>query len=304
MVAQKERYPFTEIPIKESQWVFISASNQEHRHLLDIIWAVQCLKQRGIQDDQILIFQDNPNFSAHMEPFNLEMKVFPIDNFQNMVGAIKQKRFCYFVFTGHGSPEGVHSGEKTYSPTFFLRVMRTIVGLERGFLIVGQCFGGIFDNLEVFTAPEIGIIGATKLHNSISNSWPLSIRKIEMIDKDGNKVPPWGANIFLFHFFSWIKSPVDIDGDNQLTLLDAYKYAGALTHSDLAELKFIAVLDIKEKLKWAQAQLQAHHKGDVALTEMEYSTAVTVARQESMILYSHQESWLLHAHLVRTSVII
>lgn len=63
------------------------------------------------------------------------------------------------------------------------------------------------------------------------------------------------------------------------------------------------MLDIKEKLKWAQAQLQAHHKGAVILTEMEYSTAVTVARQESMLLYSHQESWLLHAHLVRTSII-
>jgi hypothetical protein len=303
MTAQKERYPLTDIPIADSQWVFISASEQEHRHLLDIIWAIQCLKQKGVKDDQILIFQDNPSFDAHFGPFGLSARVFPIEELEKLVSAVEGRKFCYFIFTGHGSPEGVHSGGKVYSPTFFLKTIRAIKGLERGFLIVGQCFGGIFDSLEVFTSPEVGIIGATKLHNSMSNSWPLSMRKIEMTDNNGNKIPAWGANVFLFHLFSWIKAPVDIDGDGQLTLLDAYKYAGSHTHSDLSELKFIAVLDIREKLKWAQAQLQAHHNGTVALTDMEYSTAVTVARQESMLLYSHQESWLLHAHLVRTSVI-
>jgi len=123
------------------------------------------------------------------------------------------------------------------APNLFISSIRQIPGIERGLVILGQCFAGTFDTFNATAKPELGVIGAAKLQLSFSSPVSFGSSKNTISNKTGKTPSNWAANVFLFHFFDWIRSPSDIDGDGKITFLDGFKYASAKANLDLGTAK-------------------------------------------------------------------
>jgi hypothetical protein len=79
------------------------------------------------------------------------------------------------------------------------------------------------------------IIGATNFSESLSApiNLPNPIKRSDGTDG----LRDWDANLFLAHFFEWILTPRDVDGDGRYTLMDAHKHSSVGTYSILRSLK-------------------------------------------------------------------
>ncbi len=299
--SKKEKYPSQYIDSQKAAWIFISASVHEPRHLLDIVWAVDCLRTKKVPDDNIFIFQDNPQYAIHLSPFNITNNIFELSSLEVHFPKIENFEFVFLVFTGHGSSEGIPTSDVVFSPTVFMKLVRAIKGIRNGIFVIGQCYGGIFDYSEALLPPELGMLGATKLHLSLSSSLPT--QNINLKDNTSKVLQPWNANVFLFYFFKWISSPLDIDGDGVTSLIDGFKFAASRSNETLTSFKTILSLDLFGRLDIAKVKIRKHMDGTSPLNPIELETALKTAEDESKTLYLHQEPWLLHATLLRSLIL-
>jgi hypothetical protein len=111
----------------------------------------------------------------------------------------------------------------------------------------------------------------------------------------------WVANIFMTHFFGWLGSPTDVDGDGRITLVDAYRYAGAASNNQLKEAKVVLFEEaqrVSAALKSARAKVVATPV-DIAAKKAEVDAHQEKLQQVLGSLYLHQEPWVLNANVAR-----
>jgi hypothetical protein len=297
------------IDLTKVAWIFVSASFDD-RHLYDLIWCWEALKHRNVPIDNVFFFVNYPSPDSFFQPFGLEKRIYNLGDFSSAEKIVGSFEHAFLITSGHGSVRGLENkGSKDLIPPhLLLETIRKISGLQRGFFILGQCYGGIFDGLEAAKKPEIGLMGASRLSTSVSSGIPSQNHYFKIrgprIDPEGKSVVVdihWAANPFLFHFFSWIRDPIDTDGDKKLTLLDAYKYAGSKTNDDVRMMRVLWSLELNSKYSVAKTKLQKHLKNEHALDPVEVETQFSLLQEEAAFLYFHQEPWILHTNLVRAS---
>jgi hypothetical protein len=273
-----------------SSWLFVSSS-REPRHLFDIVYAVDVLRKRGVPDSAISVFSDHPKPLTFLAPFGVT-QVHALQELESTAKSLAPASTAVVVVTGHGGPFGIGDGNSHVSPCSLLRVARSVPNVRACVLVLGQCFAGVFNYLDALSAPPVVILGATNLNSSVSTAVQLK-NPIAPVAQGAQPLASWSANLFLLRFFEWVLAPHDVDGDNDVTLVDAYKYAGALAQNEV--------------VKGKGGLFRAAQRLSLELIAMEHAGADPLQRaarsqlleQQLELLYNHQEAWLLNAHFAR-----
>jgi hypothetical protein len=285
----------------DTVWLFLSGSDEE-RFLDDISFGVQCLTHRGVVANNILLFVDQQSplsvISSHQ--YLGAMEVFKTNEILGQISQRKPSKLVVVV-TGHGHEVGIDA-LPSISPHNLIESLKNIQGLQYGLVVLGQCYAGIFNFLEVkkfdpvskkVVAPEICIIGATDLATSISV--PVNISSIDIL-KTFYCAQQWSANLFLLFFMWYIADPVDIDGDSKTTVIDAYKSAGIRTNVQLLNNKKNAFLTFSDAIT---ARTASQLTQDPTISSLAARAKQDLAAACDVILIN-QNPWVLHANLARS----
>lgn len=281
-----------------TKWVlFLSASGEpEERHVLDLAFGLKCLEVAGVSQADISIYIDGKDRQLISQlitngssnpPSIKESKDFPSDQTKNA-----HENMVMFV-TGHGGIEGIDA-PKPITPYALLQQIKGAPSLKQAVLYLGQCHAGVFNYIGAGrrlaaaegSEPELIIVGATNLHNSLSASTQEALV---------NGPVNWIANLFLLHVFKWISNPMDIDGDGRTTVIDSYKYAGAMSNGANKNIKiqsFVRSLELHPKWIAAQSAYQSNPNSQTQLTMDALQTQYEAVLDAQ---YTHQECWILNA---------
>jgi hypothetical protein len=270
-------------------WIFVACSH-EPRHLHDIVFAVDCLRSRGVGDADVLAFVDHPTPEQYLAPYGIK-SIFSLGELTPALVAARAREHVFVTVGGHGHVTGVGSGSAALTPTALLKAIRSGAGTSHVTLLVTQCYGGIFNLLDATIKPELVTIGATNLNPSLSMTAVLK-RPLEQADRTEG-ISSWSANVFALQFFRWLRQPTDVDGDGEMTLVDAYKHAGASTNELLRSAKAALFLDVNRRGEQL-ARAQKDQQSPVVLAAIERQLKDALDN-----LHLHQEPWLLHAALAR-----
>jgi hypothetical protein len=292
--------------------VFVSCSN-EARHLDDIIYGVDVLRSRGVDSADILVFVDHPTPAAHLDPYGVA-NVFPAAELGTRLAQSTPHASVVLIVTGHGCEIGLGDGSQL-RPANLCSAARSVPDARICVLMMGQCFAGIFNFVDCYGTPPLIVIGGTNLNLSVS--LPLNLKHPVLQTNGKVGLANWSANLFAFHFLGWIRSPIDIDGDGALTLLDAYRYAGAVSNGQLRQFKALvfrqahaqerALSEAEGQLHSVQAVIQAAG-GQALPTQLQEAAtlklkikALSTSLQNTLEgLHLHQEPFLLNANVART----
>lgn len=296
-----------------TKWVLFlsSAGEPEDRFIFDLAFGVYCLESRGIPSQDIHIYvdgADRPSISSLISvgtnyPYVIkETSEFFVDSADN-----DYNNLVMFV-TGHGSIQGIYAANPI-KPYKLLDCLKSSPALERAIIYLGQCFSGVFNYVgagkvrrdDGTNDPDVILIGATNLHESLSSNTTEKVLTGDLT---------WCANVFLLHLFKWISNPVDIDGDTHLTIMDSYKYAGAMSNTSNKGAKigsffnsiklhgeFIdAVKQHEEYEKYYSEQVAADPSVIKSLkTFVDLKAAETKYTNQLNLHLVHQECWILNS---------
>jgi hypothetical protein len=297
----------------DTLWIFVTCS-QEARHLDDVVFGVDVLRARGVANDRILVFCDHSKVAPHLDPYAIPTR--PVTSLAAELSSLPAHRHAVVIVGGHGHVAGL--GNIPAPPSLpilpahqLFSAVRGIPGLALGIVILSQCYGGVFNYADALAYPQLVVIGATNLNPSLSMT--ISIRD-PIRQADGSEgLRTWLANIFTVAFFSWLRSPTDIDGDGRNTLMDAYKHAGATSNEMLRSGKsglFVQARKLEKSVGETEEQL-ANVAPDVdptGLTRQLLTLQLGAQRQQLaevlQNLYLHQEPWVLHANLAREALFV
>lgn len=291
-----------------SGWVFFADSN-EPRHLFDIVLGVHVLRARGIPDAHIHVCTSHIAAANHLNPYGIT-NIHALDQCEAVLGSLNCASVVLIV-GGHGIVEGIGQGGRIASPAEVLRRVRAASGIQVGIIVLSQCFAGAFNLLDATSSPPLVLIGATNLNNSISS--PITLGK-PLPQADGSPgVQSWMANLFSWTFFVWLERQPDVDGDGHRTIMDAYKFAGAMSNQQLLTVKsslYVEASRIGSELKTLQEK-QAAQQPPTTQQEaaqrlmLEVTTKATAQRLQEVLkmLYMHQEPWILNARLARRIIV-
>lgn len=281
-----------------TKWVlFLSAkTDAEWRHIMDLAFGVMCLERAGVKIADIAIYIDGSD-RVSIENFIKsgttsavvikESKDFFVDQAKNT-----HENVVMFV-TGHGGPDGI-SAANAITPYSLLRCVKNSPNLQRAVVYLGQCYAGIFNYIgagsktddEGKADPEVILIGATDLHESLSSSTSEQLL---------NGPVSWHANLFLLFAFRWFSDPVDVDGDGKLTIIDSYKYAGVYSNAVSKNAKAnVLAHSVDQQKKWTDAR-EANKANPTPEADLAEQAAFTQYQSELSLLYVHQECWILNA---------
>ncbi|MBD1825027.1 hypothetical protein H6F51_21395 [Cyanobacteria bacterium FACHB-DQ100] len=283
----------------DSIWVFLSGSDED-RFLSDISFGVQCLLHRKFPMQNILLFIDQPSGSnfAYAYSFPTGIQVHQTAQLEVELCSRNFKKLVVVV-TGHGGITGIVASPDI-QPCPLLEVIKSLTDIEVALVVLGQCYAGTFNFLEARSInqtgkvlpPEICLLGATDLAASLSASVDLST--ITTINQFQCSLK-WSANLFLIYFMLHVASPIDLDGDNRFTVLDAYKAAGIGTNTHLLNLRqqtlreFYAVI-LSSTVSQLTQQVVAQQLAEKARQDL-------MAASEAVL--TNQSPWILHANLAR-----
>ncbi|MGZ3775301.1 MAG: hypothetical protein ACXVCN_16360 [Bdellovibrio sp.] len=282
-------------------WLFLTCSF-EKRHVEDIVLGVDCLRTVGVPDGDIHIFSDQPEKQVILGLYNIIQNVHDLQNFRSVLSSLSGYEFVVLVIGGHGTKEGLEGTNFKIASQELVDCLRTIPEIKAGAVIVGQCYAGLFNYLNVGDIdPQFVIMGSTNLNPSLSDKADLD-KPIKSITGQ-HDLQSWAANIFLLNFFIWIKKPVDVDGDRKKSLLDAYKFAGTHSNEQLRVAKGQLHYSV-EVLKSQQMERLMHAPSPqmpmLYLKHMvEVSAAQRSIQQQLDMLYLNQEPWILHSQFAR-----
>lgn len=206
----------------DSKWVFICGNDPTPRFMFDIINAAKIVrdKQGGIQSN-IYYFSDMPSANMLLTDNGLSAgHLYPTSRLFDTLDSFHDISFLGCVVSSHGNLDGINCASNI-KPNQLLEKIQVINGLTDGLLLLGQCYSGIFN---MPTHSNICVVGASNFYPSISS-------------QIHDNVCNWSANVFLYYFFEWLRNPVDVDGDGQATILDAYKYTSYKTNDFLVKSK-------------------------------------------------------------------
>lgn len=206
--------------------------------------------------------------------------------------AEKSYRYVVAVCGGHGTEFGLQANtpEASISPATLSRAVRSIKGAQVAAVVLCQCYAGVFNYMTADRGtPEFVVIGSANFYPTISVTMRLKAR---IQDSEGAaRLEAWKANVYQMSLFEWLQKPSDIDGDGEITLVDAYKYAGVNTIRSIQKIWVGSF----ERLRKLQNELeQAQNDGTPEVTLDAYRVSIEHAIS---ILYNIQEPWLLNARL-------
>lgn len=281
-----------------TRWVlFLAASGEpETRHIIDLAFGLHCLETAGVAQADIAIYIDGSDRqiisqligSGTSNTYSIKTSSdFFSDQQQN-----KHENLVMFV-TGHGSIKGIDA-PNPIRPHPLLKTVKDSPHLVQAVLYLGQCHAGIFNYIGAGRAvasdsrvePNVIIIGATSLHESVSASTNEQL---------GSSPLSWSANVFLLHLFKWISAPIDVDGDGKTTVIDSFKYAGAMANGANKSVKirtFHQSFDLRTKFTAAE---QTHQALKTLTSEIALQAAWTQYINVMNVGHIHQESWILNA---------
>jgi hypothetical protein len=175
--------------------------------------------------------------------------------------------------TRHGDIDGINC-KKNIKPEALLKEINGVPGLTDGLLVLGQCFSGIFNMPK---QSKVCVIGASNFYPSISSP------NIENSDS-------WIANVFLYYFAKWLREPYDVDGDDQNTILDAYKYTSYHTNLFLTQTK---IDSSKTFDKWCtQEYIDIIQKPQNLQSSLDYVQRMNTLDNKLPLYHNHQEAWI------------
>jgi hypothetical protein len=285
-------YPDSNITTTNTCWVFLSGSS-EARHLHDIVFANDVLRKRGVPTQNILVFNDHPADQLHLAPYGI-INTFTSGDLARELAKRQGFEFLVAVVTGHGDPSGISTGSNSsINPAEISAAVRGCPGIKAGILILGQCFAGLFHYINAGTPnPPLCVVGATNLNPSLSSLVTLRAALKKIDGSDG--LQSWIANIFLLHFFAWLITPRDVDGDGRSTLMDAYRHSGVHANSHLRETKRTLHMEV-ERLRIQVGGLSSQPL--TPATQLQIQAIGQQLEQALESLYLHQEPWILNAYL-------
>lgn len=277
----------------ETLWIFLLTSNGDvaSRHICDVANGVCSLEEQKIKQNNIklVIDSDKKIIDEYLNKFvKRKYKIFSSKSLNRIVKNAQRKNIVIFIF-GHGGLEVGISGAPSIKPHKLLQILKSNTQTENVVVYLSQCFAGIFNYVDVsISTPNIVLIGATNLYPSISAK----------IHTNG-----WVANLFMLNLFEWIKEPKDIDGDGKYTVIDSYKYAGAMTNQYCIQYKsqdFENAIRLLEKKKEIQEKIgrMVHDNCDIKLIQLELSNLdaiITNLNNCQTTHYNTQEPWILNA---------
>ncbi|MEM5449108.1 hypothetical protein [Paraburkholderia guartelaensis] len=255
-----------------------------------------CLEQAGVSINNIDIYVDGAdrvsidNFikSGTASPATVKQSNdFFADQANNT-----HENLVMFV-TGHGGLEGIDA-TPPITPHRLLNSIKSSPNLKQAVVYLGQCYAGIFNYIGAGSKalangtndPNVIFIGATNLNESLSHSTSETLV---------TGLQNWPANLFLLFAFKWFVNPVDVDGDGKHTIIDSYKFAGAISNHLNKQLKAQAFPETHDLQKQWEAAKDAHDH-DVSATNLaNLNAAATLYKKHLEIMYVHQECWILNA---------
>jgi|SRR5690554_4856771 len=307
-----------------TKWVLFLSTSQvdpDSRHVLDLVYGLACLEKAGVQPSNICIYVDGKYRNNIKSLFQIgssnTYQIKMTNEFFTEMGENSHENLVMFI-TGHGSERGIDA-TPPITPHRLLDSIKSAPGLDKAVVYLGQCFAGIFNYVKAsrnvkrrsrrervlsyfkpsqnspirYTSPEIILIGATELQESLSSSTSETLPTT-------NVTISWVANLFLLHVFKWLSSPIDVDGDSLNTIIDSYKYAGVMANRSCKEIKasaFIQLMDAYDDFKIAQKKA-ATSTGD-PLQDMTNKLVLKAMNdrylQNSNLNNVHQECWVLNA---------
>ncbi|MDI9314300.1 MAG: hypothetical protein QM529_06475 [Hydrotalea sp.] len=258
-----------------AKWLFICGKEAGDRFIYDIINSARAIKDyQGKKDDNFYYLIPNSEaFRNHFFENGLKITSdnyfeLTLPNLDKIVAAQRQLSFLGCVVSSHGSVEG--GIDEIINPNHLIKKISDIKGLTSGLVLLGQCFSGIF-NLP--NQDKICVIGASSFYPSISRA---------QIDEKCH----WIANVFLYYFSQWIKNPQDIDGDEEKSIADAYKYTTYHTNKLLLE-------DRREKSKTFDEWCIKKYTTIKNMADMRQKQLFMGAlNQEIEMYHNHQEAWI------------
>lgn len=287
------------IEADDTLWVFLSDSN-EVRHTYDVIHAVTVLLSRGVPIASMLFFTDDPQAVKYTSAAGCPNPL-PISSLNQVLESTDGFSTVFLVVGGHGCYKGIGDPVK-FAPHQLVAAARSVPGLDLVVIAVTQCFAGVFNFADARTDPPLVILGAANLGSSLST--PTNF----VLKSGGFEIDGWSANSFMFYLFRWLHSAFDVDGDGSLSLLDAYKFAGAIAADAISMTKpryFVRSKLLADQHQTAHAQFEAMDAAakaggpfDPGL-ELSVRALETSLTQAVSILHLNQEPWLLHADLAR-----
>jgi len=281
-----------------TRWVlFLAARGEpETRHILDLAYGLYCLEAAGIPQANIAIYIDGNDRQLTSQLLGSgTSNTYVIKSTNDFFSDQQQnshENLVMFV-TGHGSIDGIDA-LNPIRPYPLLKSVKDSPNLVQAVLYLGQCHAGIFNYIGAGRSnvdtkkpdPNVIIIGATSLHESLSASTNEQL---------GSNPVSWMANVFLLHLFKWISAPVDVDGDGRTTVIDSFKYAGAMANGVNKNVKmhtFHQSFDLR--MKCASAE-QNHKTQQTLASEIALKAAHAQYFNAMNVGHIHQESWILNA---------
>jgi hypothetical protein len=283
----------------DTTWIFLSGSDED-RFLSDILFGIQCLLHRNLPEQNIFLFIDQPSGSNFISTYNFPVgiNIYHTNQLSVELNSRNTEKLV-IVVTGHGGLRGI-SASPDIQPCKLLELIKALPNLETALVVLGQCYAGTFNFLEVRSvdlggkvlAPEICFIGATDLASSLSVY--VDVSSIPVFNQFLCPLQ-WTANFFLLYFMQQVADPIDYDGDGTFTVLDAYKAAGIGTNAQLLKLRQDVLRDFYQTLLTSTVSQLTQHPVAQQLAEK--------ARQDLMgvseIILTNQSPWILHANLAR-----
>lgn len=148
---------------KNSCWIFVSGSTED-RHLYDIVIGIDCLRKKGVADDNIFVFTDHPEKHVHLPLYNVTKNVYTTADLKTTLPQIKGFEVAVTVVGGHGSPSGITVQGANITPQELIDSIRSIPGIKAGVAILGQCYAGLFNFTNAGSGdPQLVVIGSTIL---------------------------------------------------------------------------------------------------------------------------------------------
>jgi hypothetical protein len=282
-----------------TSWVFVSDSD-EPRHLWDIVLGAHVLNVKSVPRDQVYVCTNHSEAAQHLNPYGIR-DIHPIDQLDAVLAGLSCE-ILVLIVGGHGRRDGIGQDKRILSPAETISKVRSVTSIKAGVIILSQCFSGIFNLLDAEADPPLVLIGATNLNDSLSAQVSLA-DPLPLENGSPGPCKAWQASIFGLSLFRWLASPSDIDGDGELTILDAFKFAGTASDERLITEKgdlFANAVFLANQLRELAEQRPAPHSTDQPDSHMFERKAIEdKLRERLQALYLHQEPWILNPHLAR-----
>ena len=269
-----------------------TSSKIEDRHLNDVIFGVKILLHKNvpIQNITLIIDEDKNTVLQKMAPLlTQDTAIYKYSDIDQILSSLNKDNIVITV-TGHGSIDGIDN-DPPIKPYDFLHTIKIKSTAKNVFILLGQCYAGIFNLMRVTKdqkkggayTPHIVIIGAANISTSISL----------LVQYDNVS---WDANIMLAAFFQWLETPIDIDGDKRYSFIDAFKYITYITNNECQKIdKRQHIETIQLINKYSEIQKKLEEKNEEELTLDDILTIQSIERKLS-INYVPQETWILNSN--------